>query len=102
MYCNNCGSKLEDGTKFCGACGTPVSSQNSGAKSITINNLKDNPNMLRIAEMGCYEVFEHQKDLSVSPSLAPVAYFMHQMNMRRRQVLCTLNGNAIRVQAGAM
>lgn len=69
---------------------------------IQVNNLKNNENIKKIAEMGCYEVFEYQKDLSVDPSLAATAYFMHEMNFRKRQVLCNLNGNAVKVQAGAM
>lgn len=48
------------------------------------------------------EVLEHQKDLSVEPSFSSIAYFMHEMNFRKRQVLCNLNGNAVKVQAGAM
>ena len=24
MTCNNCGSEVQDGMKFCGECGTPV------------------------------------------------------------------------------
>lgn len=69
---------------------------------IQVNNLKNNANMKMIAQLGCYEVYEHQKDLSVDPSIASVAYFMHEMNFRKRQVLCNLNGNAVKVQAGAM
>lgn len=69
---------------------------------IQVNNLKNNSNMPKIAEMGCFEVYEHQKDLSVEPSRASVAYFMHEMNCRKRQVLCNLKGNAVKVQAGAM
>ena len=69
---------------------------------IQVNNLQNNENMLKVAEKGCYQVFEHQKDLSVNPESASVAYFMHEMNFKKRQVLCTLNGNSIKVQAGAM
>ena len=69
---------------------------------IQVNNLQNNENLLKIAQNGCYEVFEHQKDLSVDPASASIAYFMHKMNFRKRQVLCTLNGNAVKVQAGAM
>ena len=69
---------------------------------VKINNLQDNSNMIKIAQAGCYEVFEHQKDLSVNPSMASVAYFMQEMNFRKRQVLCNLEGNSIKVQAGAM
>ncbi len=69
---------------------------------IKIKNLHDNQNLIKINEMGCFEVFEHQKDLSVHPNYASVAYFMQEMNYRKRQVLCNLNGNAIKMQAGAM
>lgn len=69
---------------------------------IQVKNLKDNQNIKKVAELGCYEVFEHQKDMSVDPSLAPVAYFMQEMNCRKRQVLCNLKGNAVKVQSGAM
>lgn len=69
---------------------------------IQVNNLHNNENIKKIAELGCYEVFEHQKDMSVDPSSASVAYFMQEMNCRKRQVLCNLNGNSVKVQAGAM
>lgn len=69
---------------------------------IQVNNLHDNKNIEKIAELGCYEVFEYQKDLSVEPSSASTAYFMNKMNFKKRQVLCTLQGNSVKVQAGAM
>lgn len=69
---------------------------------IQVNNLHNNENIKKIAELGCYEVFEHQKDMSVDPLSASVAYFMQEMNCRKRQVLCNLNGNSVKVQAGAM
>ena len=69
---------------------------------IQVNNLRNNVNMEKVAELGCYEVYEHQKDLSVDPVNASVAWFMHEMNFRKRQVLCNLNGNSVKVQAGAM
>ena len=69
---------------------------------VKVNNLYNNENIKKIAECGCYEVFEHQKDMSVDPLAATTAYFMHKMNCRKRQVLCNLNGNAVKIQAGAM
>lgn len=69
---------------------------------VKVNNLQDNSNIKKISEKGCYEVYEYQKDLSVNPSWASVAYFMQEMNFRKRQVLCNLRGNSIKVQAGAM
>lgn len=69
---------------------------------IQLKNCKDNPNMIKVAQMGCYEVYEHQKDLSVDPASAAMAYYMQEMNYRKRQVLCNLQGNAVKIQAGAM
>jgi len=67
-----------------------------------LNNLFDNKNMKIIAQRGCFQVFEHEKDLSVSPANAVRAYFSSEMNVRKRQVFITLNNNAVTVQAGAM
>ena len=69
---------------------------------VQINNLNNNQNLIKIDSMGCFEVFEHQKDLSINPQYASVAYFMHEMNYRKRQVCITLNGNSVKMQAGAM
>ena len=40
--------------------------------------------------------------MSIDPYSAVTAYYMSKMNFRKRQVLCKLNGNAVKVQAGAM
>lgn len=70
---------------------------------IKYNNLYNNGNMKQIGELGPVKVFEHQKDLSIhSPSEAMNAYFAAEMNMRKRQVLIELNGNAFTISAGAM
>jgi len=65
-------------------------------------NLFDNSNLKQIAELGGMKVFEYKKDLSVSPETAISAYYASEMNIRRRQLLITLNGDAYTVQAGAM
>lgn len=67
-----------------------------------LNNFYNNSNMKMIAEKGVFQIFEHEKDLSVSPSSAITAYFSSEMNVRRRQVLVNLNGNPVTIQAGAM
>lgn len=69
---------------------------------VNYRNLYDNGNMKLIAERGCVKVFEHQRDLSVNPSSALAAYYAAEMNVRKRQVLIELNGNAYTVQSGAM
>ena len=101
MFCPKCGSSVEG--NFCPKCGTQVGeSQQSTAVPINVKNLKNNPNIVQTDTLGCFEVFEFQKDVSVNPSYAPIAYFMQEMNFRKRQVLCNLNGNAVKMQAGAM
>ena len=47
MFCQNCGNKLPDGTKFCSKCGASQVQQNVDNKSINngtinLNNLKNN------------------------------------------------------------
>ncbi|RGY98446.1 AIM24 family protein [Clostridium sp. AM58-1XD] len=69
---------------------------------ISYKNLYDNGNMKLISERGCVKVFEHQRDLSVTPASAVTAYYAAEMNVRKRQVLIELDGNAFTVQAGAM
>lgn len=105
MFCQNCGSEGENGS-FCTNCGSRIGEGNgvaSGKKSnIVIKNLVDNPNILKTESGGCFEIYEYQKDLSVTPATATNSYFMSKMNCKKRQVLCNLNGNAVRVQAGAM
>ena len=104
MFCPKCGSSVEG--NFCPKCGTqvgqPQQPQQSAAPSINVKNLKNNSNIVQTDTLGCFEVLEYQKDVSVNPSYAPIAYFMHEMNFRKRQVVCNLNGNAIKMQAGAM
>lgn len=69
---------------------------------IRLNNLNNNPNLVEIAGRGIYHVYEHQRDLSVTPAIASVAYFMQEMDLRKRQVLCVLSGNSVKTQAGSM
>lgn len=69
---------------------------------ISYKNLYDNSNMKKIDERDCVKVFEHQRDLSVNPGSAMTSYYAAEMNIRKRQVLIELNGNAFTVQGGAM
>lgn len=69
---------------------------------VNLSNLVDNGNMKLIDEKGCMQVYEHQKDLSVTPGSAMEAYYASRMNVRKRQVLVQLDNNSVTVQAGAM
>ena len=73
-----------------------------GRGTVTYKNVKENPNLVHLGSHGCFSVYEHRQDLSTDSSVAQRQYFMQQMNIRKRQVLAELNGNAIKMQAGAM
>lgn len=69
---------------------------------ITYNNLYNNRNMVMIDSLGSVKVFEHNRDLSINAASAMAAYYASEMNIRKRQVLIELSGNAFTVQAGSM
>ena len=57
----------------------------------------------RISERkGPFAVLEYQKDSSVNPANADTEYFMAQMGVRKKQLMFTLSGNSVTLQAGAM
>lgn len=68
----------------------------------TIHNFEKNDDITIIDEKGPFRVLEYKKDLSVTPQSAQTAYFSAAMNVRKRQVVCSLSGNGITTQAGAM
>lgn len=67
-----------------------------------LNNFIDNPNIKVTEQKGPFRVFEHEKDLSVTPASAVNAYFASEMNVRKRQVLVELQKGGCVTQAGAM
>ncbi len=67
-----------------------------------INNFTNNDDVKIINSMGPFTVVEYQKDLSVTPSTAQMAYYSSLMNVRKRQVLCDLSKAQVTLQAGAM
>jgi len=67
-----------------------------------IRNFTDNDDIEVIAQLGPFAVVEYQRDLSVMPSEAQMAYFANTMNVRKRQVICDLSRASITLQAGAM
>ena len=69
---------------------------------IQLNNVFNNNNMKLIASSGQYFVYEHQSDLSVDQFSAIGAYFLKEMNVRKRQLLVQLNNSSCKMQAGAM
>ena len=69
---------------------------------VTHSNIRDNRNINKISQLGAFTVLEHEKDLSVSSNRANSEFFASKMNVRKRQVMITLNGDRYRLQAGAM
>lgn len=56
-----------------------------------------------IAQAGRFSLLEYEKDVSVMPDTASMAYFASQMNVRKKQVIASLNNDGgVILQAGAM
>ncbi|MDP4089282.1 MAG: AIM24 family protein [Bacillota bacterium] len=69
---------------------------------ITCKNLFENKNIQIIEAKGDVKVLEYKKDLSVNATNAMTLYYASEMNVRKRQVLIELKGNAYTISAGAM
>jgi len=67
-----------------------------------IRNFQDSDNVKIVEELGPFQVVEYKRDLSVDHSTAQNAYYASQMNVRRRQLVCSVNLSNITVQAGSM
>lgn len=67
-----------------------------------ISNLFENDDIKTLDSLGAFTVIEYQRDLSVMPGEAMVAYYSHAMNVRRRQLICDVSKSSVTVQAGAM
>ncbi|MCR5255374.1 MAG: AIM24 family protein [Acetatifactor sp.] len=55
-----------------------------------------------VDKAGIFSVLEYEKDISVEQEKAQSAYFASQMNIRKRQVIANLQGNAVTIQSGTM
>jgi uncharacterized protein (AIM24 family) len=73
-----------------------------GIVMVTCKNLFENKNIEVVETRGDIKVLEYKKDLSVNPANAMTAYYASEMNVRKRQVLIELKGNAYTISAGAM
>lgn len=67
-----------------------------------INNFTNNDDIKVLDSRGAFTVVEYQRDLSVSPANAMLAYYCNEMNVRKRQVICDVAKSDVTVQAGAM
>ena len=70
---------------------------------IRLKGLFDDQDHIITEQKGVFSIVEHTRDLTVSPMTAMSEYFMSQMGVRRKQILCTLDGShGVSVQAGSM
>lgn len=67
-----------------------------------VRNFTDNDDVKVLDTRGAFQVIEYQRDLSVMPGSAQVAYYANAMNVRKRQVVCDVSKCNITTQAGAM
>jgi len=67
-----------------------------------IKNFTSNDDIKTLDSLGAFTVIEYQRDLSVTPEEAQIAYFCNAMNVRKRQVICDVSKSNITLQAGAM
>lgn len=67
-----------------------------------IKNFFNNDDVKTLDTKGAFSVIEYQRDLSVMPTDAQLAYYCNEMNVRKRQVVCDLSKSPLTVQAGAM
>lgn len=67
-----------------------------------VKNFTDNDDVKILDQKGAFTVIEYQRDLSIVPDSAIIAYYCAEMNVRKRQVICDLSEAQITLQAGAM
>lgn len=67
-----------------------------------IHHFTDNEHVKILMSRGPFTVLEYQRDLSVTPNSAQLAYYCNAMNIRKRQVVCDLSKGNVTTQAGAM
>jgi uncharacterized protein (AIM24 family) len=70
--------------------------------TVTIKNLETSNRSIK-QKLGNFSILEFERDISVSKDSAMSEYFMGQMNIRKRQIMVTLDGSqSVVVQARAM
>ncbi|MEK3880712.1 AIM24 family protein [Paenibacillus sp. FSL H8-0122] len=71
--------------------------------AFTINNLKDNTNVIIKEQLGGFSIIEYKEDLSTTTRYeAETNFFMSKSNMRNKQLMIELNNNEVMLSAGAM
>jgi len=70
---------------------------------VTIKGLFHDDDHVITETKGVFSVVEHQKDLTTTPEAAMREFYMSQMDIKRKQLLATLDGTCgVTMQAGSM
>lgn len=67
-----------------------------------IFNFEDNSNVSVVSRKGIFKVIQYDKDLSCTAEDAQTKFYMSQMNVKKRQLMITLNDESVNIQPGAM
>ena len=69
---------------------------------INVHNFVDNDDVMIGERGGPFKVLHYKRDLSCNPADAQTKWFMAQMGVQKKQLLCTLNNESVIIQKGAM
>ena len=69
---------------------------------LNVQNFLDNDDVELLESGGPFQVIQYKRDLSCSPGDAQLKYYMAQMGVRKKQIVCSLNNETVILQAGAM
>lgn len=67
-----------------------------------IFNFEDNSNVSVVSRKGMFKVIQYDKDLSCTADDAQIKFYMSKMNVKKRQLMITLNNESVNIQPGAM
>lgn len=67
-----------------------------------IFNLINSPNVTLLEKAGPFTVIEHQQQQSVEPDRAQEVYFASKVNIRQRQLVCSIDEQGVAIQPGLM
>lgn len=65
-----------------------------------IFNFEDNSNVSVVSRKGIFKVIQYDKDLSCTAEDAQTKFYMSQMNVKKRQLMITLNDESVNIQPG--
>ena len=70
--------------------------------SYEIRNYVNNDDIITTKKKGPFSILEYGRDLSLEPQQALQAYFMSEMGVHRRQLMCDIDRSPVIISSGAM